>query len=274
MSYGVTDESRLWGGWNTKADGSGQWYAAGEEIPDGIVLTLYETWITLPATGYYYILRGPGLNNGRGMEAVAMASEKETVTLPSTGLLWYTGGRPSDGFLDEADNAYPPGARVEVSSGEEFHNMNAHQFENSNSLYVEFRENCEDQPESRVYYMTTAAGLQLFRAEEVFSDLPEDLIFTGWNTAPDGSGSSYAPGMGMSGGVSTLYAQWASGKMGDVNGDGKLTIADAVLVEQMLLTPDGFTEIQRRLADFNGDGRVTAADVTAISRALVGLKEE
>ena len=62
----------------------------------------------------------------------------------------------------------------------------------------------------------------------------DGYIFTGWNTAQDGSGDSYAPGAAYTAdGDATLYAQWlavtASGTSGDVTWtlteDGVMTIS-------------------------------------------------
>ena len=58
---------------------------------------------------------------------------------------------------------------------------------------------------------------------------------------------------------------------GDVNLDGEITIADAVLARNIILTPTEYSAAQRAAADYNEDGMVDEADVTAISRLVVGL---
>jgi len=58
---------------------------------------------------------------------------------------------------------------------------------------------------------------------------------------------------------------------GDVNGDGKVTEADAELVLQFaagILTP---TEAQIQAADLKGDGQITSADAIKIQRIVSGL---
>ena len=57
--------------------------------------------------------------------------------------------------------------------------------------------------------------------------------------------------------------------MGDVNGDGVVTIADVTMLVNIILgkTTSGF---DTRVADVNGDGVVTIADVTALVNIILG----
>ncbi len=57
--------------------------------------------------------------------------------------------------------------------------------------------------------------------------------------------------------------------IGDVNGDGVLSVADATLIQKHSASIIKFTNEQLALADFNGDGTVNVNDATAIQRALV-----
>ncbi|MCL2013653.1 MAG: InlB B-repeat-containing protein [Oscillospiraceae bacterium] len=60
-------------------------------------------------------------------------------------------------------------------------------------------------------YETEEAVTEEFRVENNTFDAPdEDMIFAGWNTEPDGSGTAYAEGalIRMPNGGLTLYAQW------------------------------------------------------------------
>ena len=55
--------------------------------------------------------------------------------------------------------------------------------------------------------------------------------------------------------------------MGDANGDGQVTIADAVAVENVIhgSTPAGFNAAA---ADVNGDGQITIADAVGIENII------
>ena len=62
-------------------------------------------------------------------------------------------------------------------------------------------------------------------------------------------------------------------KMGDVNGDGVVSIADATAIQFMLAEMgDPFNERQNTLGDVNGDGVVSIADATAIQFYLAELQ--
>ena len=62
-------------------------------------------------------------------------------------------------------------------------------------------------------------------------------------------------------------------KMGDVNLDGVVSIADATAIQFMLAEmSDPFTKLQNRLGDVTGDGVVSIADATAIQFYLAELQ--
>ena len=58
---------------------------------------------------------------------------------------------------------------------------------------------------------------------------------------------------------------------GDINGDGDITSADAVLLSRYLAALIAFTDEQLTAADINGDGDITSADAVMLSRFLAGL---
>lgn len=58
---------------------------------------------------------------------------------------------------------------------------------------------------------------------------------------------------------------------GDIDGDGKVTAADARVGLRGSVDLENLTERQKRAADVDGDGKVTAADAREILRKSVGL---
>ena len=56
----------------------------------------------------------------------------------------------------------------------------------------------------------------------------------------------------------------ASGELGDVNLDGEVTVADAILMQQYIAEQEPADEFNAALADVNGDGSVNIADVIAV----------
>ncbi len=63
------------------------------------------------------------------------------------------------------------------------------------------------------------------------------------------------------------------GMIGDVNGDGNITIEDATLIQRRGVELEAFDDAQEKLADVNGDGRVSILDVTCIQKYLAEKTE-
>lgn len=61
--------------------------------------------------------------------------------------------------------------------------------------------------------------------------------------------------------------------LGDVNGDGQITMLDVVRIAKYVINDYTFTASQLAAADVTGDGKVTAADVVRLARYIVGLAE-
>lgn len=59
--------------------------------------------------------------------------------------------------------------------------------------------------------------------------------------------------------------------IGDVNGDGKITSTDAVMVLQSIVYNINLTSEQQKAADFNGDGKIDTQDAVAILQKVVKL---
>ncbi|MBR3046228.1 MAG: leucine-rich repeat protein [Oscillospiraceae bacterium] len=62
---------------------------------------------------------------------------------------------------------------------------------------------------------------------------------------------------------------FAALKQGDLNGDGKCSIADAVLLSKYLLTAENLPAAALRAADLNGDKTVNAADLSLLKRQVL-----
>lgn len=67
-----------------------------------------------------------------------------------------------------------------------------------------------------------------------------------------------------------LIATLPRARLGDVNGDGRLTITDALLIAQAAL---GLRAVDPEVADVNCDGRITIADALLVAQAALGLRE-
>ncbi len=59
--------------------------------------------------------------------------------------------------------------------------------------------------------------------------------------------------------------------LGDVDGDGKVTVVDATLIQKYLVQMANLTEKQLKCADTDKDGKVSVMDATKIQKYLVNL---
>ena len=62
--------------------------------------------------------------------------------------------------------------------------------------------------------------------------------------------------------------------IGDVNGEGSVTVLDATTLQKYISGLVSFSDEQLALADTNGDGIVTVLDATAIQKYIAGLVTE
>lgn len=69
--------------------------------------------------------------------------------------------------------------------------------------------------------------------------------------------------------VPTTVVETKAFVLGDVNGDGKVSVDDVTLIEKYIVQLESLTATQKRAADYNGDGYITVKDATAIQKALV-----
>src|SRR5664280_3502753 len=59
--------------------------------------------------------------------------------------------------------------------------------------------------------------------------------------------------------------------VGDVNGDGVVTMADALLLAQSIVGIATLTPAQQLAADVNGDGFITMADTLVTAQIVAGV---
>ena len=60
-----------------------------------------------------------------------------------------------------------------------------------------------------------------------------------------------------------------SAKIGDVDGDGEVTVMDATLVQKYIVSLETLTDSQLNVADVNGDGEISVLDATQIQKIVV-----
>ena len=58
--------------------------------------------------------------------------------------------------------------------------------------------------------------------------------------------------------------------LGDVNGDGNISLVDTVIIQRMILEVVLPTDKQLLAGDINGNGNITLTDVTILMRYILG----
>ena len=61
---------------------------------------------------------------------------------------------------------------------------------------------------------------------------------------------------------------------GDANGDGKLSVADATMIQKYLASMVEFDDIQKAAAEVTGDGKLSISDATKVQKYLAGIVPE
>ena len=202
----LTRTGYTFGGWNTAADGSGTRYAAGESfaMPAAGVM-LYAQWT---AKSYTLSYTANTTDAVTGLPADASYDYGSTVTLD--------GGTPTragytfDGWTIAADGSgaiYTEGESAVFTMPAADVTLYA-QWE-VNSYVLSYNVNTTD----TVSGNPTGGSVEYGGTATVADRTPTraGYTFDGWNTAADGSGTSYAPGESFTMPTAdvTLYAQWA-----------------------------------------------------------------
>lgn len=61
--------------------------------------------------------------------------------------------------------------------------------------------------------------------------------------------------------------------LGDADGDGKVKVSDVVIIQRLILSPDGLTPALLARCDVNGDGKVSVVDAVMVLRHIMGYQE-
>ncbi len=123
---------------------------------------------------------------------------------------------------------------------------------------------------SKTYYESTAEpGTLTFDLSKFDNDMLFNKLTDGnylyYVKAADSSGSTYDL---IKGEFQVGSPQQTAGN-GDLNGDGRFSIADAVILQGYLLGDVKLTSEQMAAADMTGDGRTDAYDMAAMRKALI-----
>lgn len=236
-------------GWNTKPDGSGDGYADGQEVlnltaKDGGTVTLYARWTAKPAKLVY-----DGNGNTSGATEPTTGTTDQTVTVRDNGFR-------RDGYTFAGWNTKADGTGETVKPGDK------RVLNGEGRLYAQWTAD----PASITYHANADDATGDTAAQTGVTDQMvtvaangfrrDGYTFAGWNTRPDLSGDTIAPGdRATLRGETHLYAMWTR-----VAGTVAWTKTDAKTGD--ILSGSEWT--LRRVADENGaavsDAPITVAD--------------
>jgi uncharacterized repeat protein (TIGR02543 family) len=205
-SGGLAKTGSTFAGWNTAADGSGTGYAAGATYNADAAVTLYATWTALPTYVVTYNANGatsgtaPGTQNKT--QGVNLTLALNSGSLAKTGATFAGWNTAANG----TGTAYAAGAVYATDA--------------ALTLYAAWTV----LPTYAVTYNANGAtggtapgaqskiqGVTLTLASNSGSLIKNGSTFAGWNTAANGSGTSYAVGATYSVDAAlTLYAAWTT----------------------------------------------------------------
>lgn len=191
-----------YGGWNTQSGGGGSYYSAGETVSLSRNMTLYAYWNAKPV--YSIIYDGNVFTGGDAPES-QIKIEGDDVILQDPGSL------EKEYYTFSSWNTAADGTGTSYSSGDTYSS------DESITLYAQWTTSVLYDV---VYYgngytdgIAPDSQIKIDGDDMILQDQgtleKEYYTFSGWNTAADGTGTSYSSGDTYSANEAvTLYAQW------------------------------------------------------------------
>lgn len=178
--------------WNTKADGTGYSYAPGATYRNDTAITLYAQWYAPYSVSF-------NANGGSGAPGAQVKVYNQTLTISST--------RPTRaGYVFKRWNTNSSDTGTAYNPGSQYaSNANLTLYAIWNPIVTYDANGGTGAPSSQTKTYGSALTLQTGTPTRT------GYSFLRWNTAKDGTGTSYSPGGTMAAGSNaavTLYAQW------------------------------------------------------------------
>ena len=215
-------------GWNTAANGSGTAYANGATYPFGAPATLYAQWTAAP--NHTVLFKA---NGGKGSMGVEHRS---------------TPGRLNQNRFTRAGYVFAGWNTAANGSRTAYANGASYAFKTSTTLYAQWRGAATH---GVTFNANGGAGSMGRQRHHGATNLARNrftrtgYVFTGWNSAANGSRTAYANGATYAFKTSTtLFAQWRAKVVNTVtfnaNG-GKGAVGPQSSPQPTKLSPNGFT---------------------------------
>ena len=247
---GYTKTGYTFAGWNTQSDGGGTTYTDGQNVinltsVDGETVTLFAQW---RANSYTIQFDGNTADGGSTSDQVMTYDQAADLT---------ANGYTKTGYTFTEWNTQPDGGGTTYTDGQNVSNLTSKEGDKvtlyaqwrANSYTIQFDGNTADGGN------TPDQGMIYDQAADLTANgyTKTGYTFTGWNTQPDGGGTSYTDGQNVSnltsveGDTVTLYAQWRANsytiQFDGNTADGGDTPDQGMTYDQAVdLTANGYTK--------------------------------
>ena len=247
---GYTKAGYTFTGWNTQPDGGGTTYTDGQNVTnltsvEGDTVTLYAQW---RANSYTIQFDGNTADGGNTPDQGMTYDKAANLT---------ANGYTKTGYTFAGWNTQPDGGGTSYTDGQNISNLTSVEGDTvtlyaqwrANSYTIQFDGNTADGGD------TPDQGMTYDQATDLTANgyTKTGYTFTGWNTQPDGGGTTYADGETVSnltpeeGGTVTLYAQWRANsytiQFDGNTADGGNTPDQGMIYDQAAdLTANGYTK--------------------------------
>ncbi|MCC3403973.1 InlB B-repeat-containing protein, partial [Eubacterium callanderi] len=256
---GYTKTGYTFAGWNTQSDGGGTAYSDGQNVVnltavEGEKVTLYAQW-----RANNYTIRFDGNTAEGGDTADQSMTYDQAANLTANG---YTKtGYTFTGWNTQSDGggtAYTDGQNVINLTSVEGETVTLFAQWRTNSYTIHFDGNTADGGDTASQVMTYNQAADL----TANGYTKTGYTFTGWNTQPDGGGTSYIDGQNVTnltsvdGETFTLFAQWRANsytiQFDGNTADGGSTPEQTMTYDQAAsLTANGYTKTGYTFSGWN-----------------------
>ena len=244
-------EGHVFTGWNTKADGTGDWYQVGTRVPSGAVVTLYAQWQEFSSDKWLrYCANGTNMFGGKSYEYETVSNFPAEVKLRDMPGDYAIGwGRSSSSRYGTEPLIYAPGSTIEVDSNTTLYACQVSQSDFDRWPYIAAvydGNGGESSIGSTVRYDSVSYGDLTLYGAGTFAC--QGMYLRSWNTKADGSGQKYEFDQVLrlsdyNGRILRLYAQWEQGadKFITYVGNGGTTVTGSSVYYQEVSSYEGVT---------------------------------
>jgi uncharacterized repeat protein (TIGR02543 family) len=209
----LTKTGYQFAGWNTAADGSGTNYVGGTTFTITQNTTLYAQWIVANSPRLVYnanpVRGGTGIAPSSSGTSYSLYSSVDIVNNTFTNTNGYTFGGWNTA-ADGSGTSYPVGSEISMSA---LGTVTLYaQWINPNAPLIPLTYNANSAYGGSGTNVVTTHGTNsavTISGNPSFTNSGPNNTFYRWNTAADGTGTSYPPGSSITmNAAKTLYAQW------------------------------------------------------------------